>query len=307
MGRHRRSGPDAAPVSTLNRGQGHRSRRGAHRRGGPPRTRLFGASAALTVGAVALGTGLLPSVAERLVPDDSTDFRGQEPFPQTTALDGLTTPPTLEPDEVTPQPSGGEDDRRPAPETTRPEAEPSSRTTTEPDPEPSESTEEPSDPPTATSPSPTTESPTTEPDPSPSNPLAGDPPEESEDPAAAAAAAVLTLVNEERAAAGCEPLTHDPALAELATDLSRDMAERGFFDHTDPDGRTPWDRAEEAGISNLGGENIAWGQPDAESVMAAWMDSEGHRANILNCSFRTIGVGVHFADGSAWWTQDFGY
>jgi uncharacterized protein YkwD len=85
------------------------------------------------------------------------------------------------------------------------------------------------------------------------------------------------------------------------------MAARGFFDHTDPDGATPWDRAEKAGISDLGGENIARGQADAAAVMEAWMNSPGHRANILNCDFKTLGVGVHFGSGGPWWTQDFGY
>jgi uncharacterized protein YkwD len=85
------------------------------------------------------------------------------------------------------------------------------------------------------------------------------------------------------------------------------MAARGFFDHTDPDGKSPWDRASAAGISNLGGENIARGQADAQAVMTAWMNSPGHKANILNCDFKTLGVGVHFGAGGPWWTQDFGY
>lgn len=123
----------------------------------------------------------------------------------------------------------------------------------------------------------------------------------------AAARQVLTLVNDERAAAGCQPLVRDGALAELASDFSRDMAERGFFSHTDPDGRSPWDRAEDAGITNLAAENIARGQADAQAVMDAWMASAGHRANILNCDYRTLGVGVHFGEGGPWWTQDFGY
>lgn len=85
------------------------------------------------------------------------------------------------------------------------------------------------------------------------------------------------------------------------------MAARGFFDHTDPDGATPWDRAAKAGIAGLGGENIARGQADAAAVMEAWMNSPGHRANILNCDFKTLGVGVHLGSGGPWWTQDFGY
>ncbi|MEU0578080.1 CAP domain-containing protein [Streptomyces griseoincarnatus] len=122
-----------------------------------------------------------------------------------------------------------------------------------------------------------------------------------------AAAAVLRLVNAERAKVGCSPVTADSALSSLATAFSDDMADRGFFDHTDPDGDTPWDRAQAAGISNLGGENIARGQADAEAVMQAWMNSPGHKANILNCDFKTLGVGVHLGPGGPWWTQNFGY
>ncbi|MCG7207053.1 CAP domain-containing protein [Streptomyces arenae] len=125
--------------------------------------------------------------------------------------------------------------------------------------------------------------------------------------AAAAEAEVLKLVNEERAKVGCSALSANSSLTKLAETFSEDMAARDFFDHTDPDGKTPWDRAAAAGISNLGGENIARGQADAQAVMDAWMNSEGHRANILNCDFKTLGVGVHFGAGGPWWTQDFGY
>ncbi|MFG2951281.1 CAP domain-containing protein [Streptomyces adustus] len=124
---------------------------------------------------------------------------------------------------------------------------------------------------------------------------------------AQAEAEVLKLVNEERAKVGCSALTANGSLTRLAEAFSEDMAQRNFFDHTDPDGATPWDRAAKAGISNLGGENIARGQTDAEAVMEAWMNSPGHRANILNCDFNTLGVGVHFGEGGPWWTQDFGY
>ncbi|MEU8776458.1 CAP domain-containing protein [Streptomyces sp. NPDC048606] len=124
---------------------------------------------------------------------------------------------------------------------------------------------------------------------------------------AAEAAAVLALVNQERAQAGCVAVRANPPLAALAGAFSRDMAARGFFDHTDPDGNTPWKRAENAGIGGLGGENIARGQGDAASVMRAWMNSPGHKANILNCEFRTMGVGVHFGAGGPWWTQEFGF
>ncbi|KIF05585.1 SCP-like extracellular, partial [Streptomyces sp. RSD-27] len=122
-----------------------------------------------------------------------------------------------------------------------------------------------------------------------------------------AEAEVLALVNQERAQAGCVPVRANPPLAGLAAAFSKDMAARGFFDHTDPDGNTPWQRAQNAGISGLGGENIARGQGDAKTVMESWMNSPGHRANILNCEFRTLGVGVYFGAGGPWWTQDFGF
>ncbi|MET8561492.1 CAP domain-containing protein [Streptomyces flaveolus] len=124
---------------------------------------------------------------------------------------------------------------------------------------------------------------------------------------AVAEAQVLKLVNDERAKVGCSPLAANSSLTKLAEAFSDDMAARGYFDHTDPDGRTPWDRAGTAGITDLGGENIARGQADAAAVMAAWMGSPGHRANILNRDFKTLGVGVHFGPGGPWWTQDFGY
>ncbi|MFF3415646.1 CAP domain-containing protein [Streptomyces sp. NPDC002698] len=123
----------------------------------------------------------------------------------------------------------------------------------------------------------------------------------------AAEAEVLKLVNDERAKVGCSPVAANSALTDLAQTFSEDMAARDFFDHTDPSGLSPWDRAATAGIASLGGENIARGQADAAAVMEAWMNSPGHKANILNCDFKTLGVGVHFAEGGPWWTQDFGY
>ena len=125
--------------------------------------------------------------------------------------------------------------------------------------------------------------------------------------AAAAEAEVLKLVNDERAKVGCSPVAANSSLSDLAQTFSEDMASRDFFDHTDPSGLSPWDRAAKAGITSLGGENIARGQADAAAVMEAWMNSPGHKANILNCDFKTLGVGAHFGSGGPWWTQDFGY
>jgi uncharacterized protein YkwD len=122
-----------------------------------------------------------------------------------------------------------------------------------------------------------------------------------------AEAQVLALVNEERAAAGCSPVTANDRLTRAADDYSDVMASSGVMSHTGPDGSTMASRVEAAGYQwSALGENIARGQADAASVMDSWMNSPGHRANILNCSFRELGVGVHFGDGGPWWTQDFG-
>ncbi len=119
---------------------------------------------------------------------------------------------------------------------------------------------------------------------------------------------VVALVNAERAAAGCGPVTSDGALDAAARGHSADMAANDYFSHTGLDGRSFGDRIRAAGYP--GGsiaENIAAGQGSASSAMASWMESSGHRANILNCSFRHIGVGV--ARGGSYgtyWTQTFG-
>ncbi|MER6333327.1 CAP domain-containing protein [Streptomyces sp. NPDC001034] len=123
---------------------------------------------------------------------------------------------------------------------------------------------------------------------------------------AAAEAQVLKLVNDERAKAGCSALSANSALTNLAGSFSDDMAARGFFSDTDPDGRSPWDRAAAAGVTRLGAENIARGPADPAAVVKAWMDSPEHRANILNCGFNSLGVGVHFGAGGPWWTEEFG-
>ncbi|MET7391746.1 sigma-70 family RNA polymerase sigma factor [Streptomyces sp. NPDC005529] len=118
---------------------------------------------------------------------------------------------------------------------------------------------------------------------------------------------VISLVNKERAAAGCGALTSNSLLATAAKNHSDDMAQRGFFEHVNPDGKDPGDRITAAGYKwSTYGENIALGQKTAAAVMDAWMNSPGHRANILNCSFKEIGVGVHTGAGGPWWTQDFG-
>ncbi|MFE9122126.1 sigma-70 family RNA polymerase sigma factor [Streptomyces sp. NPDC007172] len=123
----------------------------------------------------------------------------------------------------------------------------------------------------------------------------------------AAVQQVLDLVNSERAKAGCSALTSNPKLYDAALKHSENMAAQNFFDHTDPSGAGPGDRVTAAGYQwSAVGENIARGQADAAAVMDSWMHSPGHRANILNCGYKEIGIGVHYGSGGPWWTQDFG-
>ncbi|XIE77524.1 sigma-70 family RNA polymerase sigma factor [Streptomyces sp. SBR177] len=126
------------------------------------------------------------------------------------------------------------------------------------------------------------------------------------EPDATEAQQVIDLTNAERAKAGCGPLTAHPLLTRAAQGHSDDMAARNFFDHTNPDGADPGDRVTAAGYQwSTYGENIAKGQRTPAEVMDAWMNSPGHRANILNCSFKEIGIGIHDA-GGPYWTQVFG-
>ncbi|MER5256747.1 CAP domain-containing protein [Streptomyces sp. NPDC002855] len=314
MGRHRRSGAGAAAtgratgVSDTYAGEhaGAPEPRPAtvsHRRRGraaPVRTGLLGVSAAVAMGAVAVATGLVPGAENYSLGGggDSNKVRAattpSEVAPQggeNGTAERESAPPSRgseRPDAPTPTPT-------PSKATEKPSAEPSKKPSTK-APEPEAGEKKKTTPPSA-------------PARTPSEKPKAPPATGSKSPSAesAAEAAVLTLVNAERAKVGCSPVRADAALASLAGDFSADMAERDFFDHTDPDGATPWDRAEKAGISDLGGENIARGQANAQSVMDAWMNSSGHRANILNCDYKTLGVGAHFAPGGPWWTQDFGF
>jgi uncharacterized protein YkwD len=120
---------------------------------------------------------------------------------------------------------------------------------------------------------------------------------------------VTVLVNRERATAGCDPVRTDERLRSAARGHSQDMATNDYFSHTAPDGDTFVDRAAAAGYprDQAGGENIAMGYGTPADVMDGWMDSEGHRANILNCDFKAIGVGLaRDSDGTPYWTQVFG-
>jgi uncharacterized protein YkwD len=116
---------------------------------------------------------------------------------------------------------------------------------------------------------------------------------------------VIELVNQERAQSGCNPLQANAALTTAASKHSTDMSDRDYFSHTTPEGVTFDERIKAAGYGLPGAENIARGQKTADAVMADWMKSPGHRANILNCQLKVIGVSLD-TDGF-YWTQDFGY
>jgi uncharacterized protein YkwD len=120
---------------------------------------------------------------------------------------------------------------------------------------------------------------------------------------------VLDLTNAERAKAGCTALRGDDKLALAAREHSTDMGVNGYFDHNSQDGTSPWDRIRKAGYDSPGAENIAAGQTTAAEVMAAWMNSPGHRANILNCQLKALGVGYYKGSKGygTYWTQDFGF
>jgi uncharacterized protein YkwD len=314
MGRHRRTSAEPVPPSLSASGRSAHGRGTDRRRNPPARTGLLGASAALAVGAVAVTSGLvpvpggLPGLSGRYTfgaPDDapgnlpradgtpttpvrvaapaSPPSRGSVPTSRDTgrtAVPGGATPTASSSTSVTPSPS--------APAT----ALPTQRGTASAAPTASSSTDGTADTDGANG---------------------TDAPYGTSGQAAAPGAnahavrQVLALVNQERAKAGCVPLTEDPRLGTLAQDFSQEMASHGFFGHTGPDGKSPWDRAASLGIADLGGENIARGQADALAVMDTWMNSPGHRANILDCEYHTIGIGVDFGSGGPWWTQDFGF
>ncbi|MEU6611047.1 CAP domain-containing protein [Streptomyces shenzhenensis] len=119
---------------------------------------------------------------------------------------------------------------------------------------------------------------------------------------------VVELTNRERGRARLAPLAVDPLLTAAAQAHSADMVARDFYSHTSPEGSQPWDRAAAAGSRRRTiGENIACGQRSAAEVVEGWMNSPGHRANILKPDFTHIGIG--FVGGGrtgTYWTQLFG-
>ncbi|ATZ22551.1 Cysteine-rich secretory protein family protein [Streptomyces lavendulae subsp. lavendulae] len=138
----------------------------------------------------------------------------------------------------------------------------------------------------------------------PAAPAASPAPEASAAPSGAVAE-VVALVNKERAAVGCPAVTVNGELTKAAQDHSADMAAHATMSHTGSDGSDPGQRITAAGYTwRTYGENVAYGYPTPAKVMEGWMNSPGHKRNILDCSFKEIGVGL--AQPGQYWTQDFG-
>ncbi|UNO39940.1 sigma-70 family RNA polymerase sigma factor [Streptomyces sp. MST-110588] len=274
---------DVTPATTpaASRPAGHAARPGSRSRSSSPshsrrrprgrrRTAGIAATAATLTAVVGGGIYLTTTPSQS---DESTRTTAAEARSATTQNNALTSHPT---------PSKSPTPHKPKPKKPKPKP-----TKAKPKPKPTKSHPRPTPKPTHTT-TPTTPPPA---DTSTSTP----------------AQQVISLVNTERAKAGCSPLTSNPRLTAAAQGHSRDMAVRHFFDHTNPDGAGPGERITAAGYQwSTYGENIAYGQQSPADVMKSWMNSPGHRANILNCAFKEIGIGIHNAPGGPWWTQNFG-
>ena len=118
---------------------------------------------------------------------------------------------------------------------------------------------------------------------------------------------ITRLVNTKRAAAGCGALRTDERLRTAARRHSADMVTKNFFSHTGSNGSTFVKREQAANYWAPSAENIAWGYSTPTAIVTAWMNSPVHRTNLLNCGSKAVGVGVaRKADGTPYWTQDFG-
>lgn len=118
---------------------------------------------------------------------------------------------------------------------------------------------------------------------------------------------VITIVNKERAARGLMQLKTTGTLSYVARLKSQDFINKNYFAHQSPTYGSPFTMMQYFGIHfSAAGENIAYGQPSPQSVMTAWMNSPGHRSNILNPTYTYIGVGAaKSSNGVLYWTQEF--
>ncbi|WP_342046701.1 CAP domain-containing protein [Bacillus sp. OTU530] len=209
-----------------------------------------------------------------------------------------TTQNPAQPTTVTPtQPT-----TKPAQPTTATPAQPTTATPAQP------TTTKPAQPTTATPAQPTTTKPAQPTTATPAQPTTTKPTQPAPAPSTGTLSAyeqkVVTLTNQERAKQGLPALQVDSALSKVAKAKSQDMYNANYFSHTSPTYGSPFDMMKQFGISyRTAGENIAMGQKTPEEVVQAWMNSAGHRANILNTTYTHIGVG--YVAGKNIWTQQF--
>ncbi|GAA2096119.1 hypothetical protein GCM10009801_65440 [Streptomyces albiaxialis] len=265
-------GPAASHGATGTSGPGGGARR-AERLRRARRRRVTGVAAALVV--LGAGGGIV-----YLSPGSEEDKEQPTRVEARSAQEGPSRPasPSASPSSKSPSPSASPS-RKKKPEKKKQQPEPSKK------PERRPTTSAPAEP-------------APEPKPDPPKP----------DPAPAGTAQqVAALVNAEREKKGCGPVKVNSKLNTAALNHSADMDKRDFFDHSNPDGDDPGDRITAAGYGwSTYGENIARGQQSSKDVVQGWMDSPGHRANILNCDFKEMGIGRHDGAGGPWWTQVFG-
>jgi uncharacterized protein YkwD len=120
-------------------------------------------------------------------------------------------------------------------------------------------------------------------------------------------AAIVHWTNAVRKSAGCAPVRNDARLANAATGHSRWMATYRRFSHVGSGGSTFIVRVNRAGYNAPQSENIAWGYRSGQAVVTAWMRSPSHRANLLNCRAKAVGVGAAYStNGTTYFTQEFG-
>jgi uncharacterized YkwD family protein/spore coat assembly protein SafA len=118
---------------------------------------------------------------------------------------------------------------------------------------------------------------------------------------------VVDLVNKNRVSAGLAPLAANWELSRVARYKSQDMISKGYFGHQSPTYGSPFTMMQSFGLHfSAAGENIAYGQRSPQEVMTAWMNSSGHRANIMSPIYTQIGVGAaKTSSGTLYWTQEF--